>query len=367
MSCVKLRHRSGYCVGFGSLTAIALTGLSLAGFALVDRACAAETGTADAAPLADEISPPKFLATWGQEGTGDGQFKAPIGIAINALDEVFVTDAKNSCVQRFTRDGKFLDKVATGSFPGGIAIDRGGLIYVAVMMDHKISVFRHKSDATGAADGVPAFELVREWGKKGTGDGEFDQPGGLAFGPDGTLFVCDQVNHRMQRFTPEGKFLTKWGEYGDAPGSFGAPEPTTHRVGGPCMAAVDREGNIHTTEPTAGRIQRFTLDGQYLGSWGSNQVRVGAFGGGKNLQGPIAILFDRDNCAWISATNHRVQLFTAAGHYLTGLGTTSTAGNDPGQFRTPHIMAFDSQGVLYVVDTQNYRVQSFAFEDVAKR
>ncbi len=166
------------------------------------------------------VKNPRF----GQEGTGPGQFKSPIGIAINAADDVFITDASNSCVQRFTSDGKFLDKVATGSFPGGIAIDAQGLIYVAVMMNYKISVFRHKPNAA------------------------------------------------------------------------------------------------------------------------------------------VALAFDREDRVWVSATNHRVQLFTADGHYLTGLGTTAQQGHNPGQFRVPHGMAFDSHGVLYVVDTQDHRVQKFAFD-----
>ncbi|MEX0613572.1 MAG: hypothetical protein WD229_15755 [Pirellulales bacterium] len=302
---------------------------------------------------------------WGQEGTSDGQFKAPIGIAISAADDVFITDALNNCVQRFRSDGRFLDKVATGSFPGGIAVDRDGLIFVAVMMEHKISVFRAKRKRLASEEPAAAYELVREWGKKGTAAGEFDQPGGLAFGLDGSLIVCDQVNHRVQRFMTDGRFLAKWGEYGKLPGQFGAPEGPANRVGGPCMTAVDREGNIYTTEPTAGRIQKFSPDGKCLDSWGSNEVNAGAFGGGAKLKGPIAIAFDRDNRVWVSATNHRVQMFTAEGQYLTGLGNTATPGQAAGQFRTPHGMAFDSHGVLYVVDTQNHRVQKFAFDAAA--
>ncbi|HEY2838297.1 MAG TPA: hypothetical protein VGJ26_04065 [Pirellulales bacterium] len=336
----------------------------------------------------DEIAPPKFLAAWGSKGTGDGQFEAAIGIAINAADDVFITDASNRRLQRFSRDGKYLDQAPTGNFAGGVAIDSDGLIYVAAMMDHKIQVFRHRPAALAAADRttVPAadsaksaptaagakdgkedkqaspYELVREWGKKGTADGEFDQPGGLAFGSDGTLYVCDQVNHRVQRFSKEGKFLAKWGEYGDANGQFGKPEATYSRVGGPCFAAIDRDGNLYTTEPRPGRIQKFSPEGKWLASWGSNEVRNGAFGGGKNLQGPIAMVFDRQNRVWVSATNHRVQLFTAAGHYLTGMGTLSTPSDTAGQFHTPHAMAINSQGVLYVVDTLNKRVQLFACE-----
>jgi sugar lactone lactonase YvrE len=334
---------------------------------LAADAPAAESEKSNFQAVSDEITPPKFQASWGQEGTGPGQFKSPVGIAINAADDVFITDAGNGCVERFTADGKFLDQVVTGSFPGGIAIDRQGLIYVAVMMDYKISVFRHKPKVSADQVSASAYELVREWGAKGTGDGEFDQPGGLAFGHDGSLFVCDQVNHRVQRFTPEGKFLAKWGEYGDKPGQFGAPEPPRNRVGGPCLVAVDKQGNIYTTEPRPGRIQKFSPDGKYLGSWGSNEVRPGAFGGSDKILGPIALAFDRDDRVWVSATNHRVQLFTADGHYLTGLGTTAKPGHDPGQFRVPHGIAFDSRGVLYVVDTQNHRVQKFAFADAGQR
>ena len=350
MKCVECTHRFWYCV-----CAVCFAG-TIVGLSVSD------TGADEPPPVTDEIAPPRFLSAWGQEGTSDGQFQAPIGIAINAVDEVFITDALRNCVQRFTSDGQFLDKFDTGSFPGGIVIDGNGLIYVAVMMDHKISVFRPRSKMPADGEAASPYELVREWGKKGTGGGEFDQPGGLAFGIDGSLIVCDQVNHRVQRFTPEGGFLGAWGEYGAMPGQFGAPENPPNRVGGPCLTAVDREGHIYTTEPTAGRIQEFSPDGEYLASWGSNEPRVGAFGAGEKLKGPIALAFDRDGRLWVSATNHRVQLFTAEGRYLTGLGTTAVSGHDPGQFRTPHGMAFDSREVFYVVDTQNHRVQKFAFD-----
>src|SRR5262249_8177639 len=154
--------------------------LALAGFAL------AVEPVPDAADAVDVIAPPRFVSAFGEAGAGEGQVQAALGIALNADDELFFTDAPNDWVQRVPREGKFVDKVATGSFPGGIAIDREGLVYVAMMMDHKISVFRPPRQSSAAVDS-PGYTLVREWGTKGTDDGQFDQPGGLCFGLDGSL------------------------------------------------------------------------------------------------------------------------------------------------------------------------------------
>jgi sugar lactone lactonase YvrE len=320
---------------------------------------------ADSPAAAEEALAPRFAAAFGSPGEGDGQFKAPVGIAINAADELLITDPQSQRVQRFTREGVFIDKhAALGLWPGGIAIDRDGMVYVAVMMAHKISVFRVPRRESLGPPGEPAkgWELVREWGQKGTAPGEFDQPGGLAFAADGTLYVCDQVNHRVQRFTSAGKFLAAWGEYNEAGGQFGAPEPPRNREGGPCFGAFDREGNFYTTEPRPGRIQKFSPDGKFLASWGTNDVREGAFGGNPGLKGPVAILFDRQNRMWISSTNHRAQLFATDGTYLAGLGTLAKASGEAGQFNVPHSMAFDSHGDLHIVDTLNRRVQRFTFD-----
>ncbi len=289
----------------------------------------------------------KFVREWGESGKGPGEFGSAIGIAINSRDEILVTDAPNNRVQRFSTDGKLLGEFATSPFPGGIAADRAGNVYVAPMMQHKICVHS------------PEGKLLREWGKQGKGDGEFDQPGGIAVAPDGSIFVADQVNRRIQRFTPEGKFLLRWGEYGTKPGQFDGKEKLPNRVGGPNFVTVDRAGFVYTTEAAPGRIQKFTPDGKPVFSFGSNSTEPGGFGGRpKNLPGPIGICVDAQNRIWVSATNNRVQAFDQNGKLLGG-ATVLEASDEPGRFHTPHGLAFDSKGCLYVVDTQNHRVQKF--------
>jgi len=297
----------------------------------------------------DDAEPPvTFLFTWGQKGKADGEFDAPIGIAINAEDELYISDFRNNRVQKFSADGKFLLKFAVAEMPGGIAVDRQKRIYVAPLMSHKVCVYNEQG------------ELLREWGKLGTGDGEFEQPGGIAIASDGTVYVADQVNRRVQRFDAEGKFLGKWGEYGTNPGQFDGVENLKNRTGGPNFVALDTKGNVYTTEAKLGRIQRFTADGKPLFAFGNNSTDPGGFGGRpKNLPGPIGVCVDRFDRIWVTSTNNRLQLFSPDGKLLFGFENLEP-GTEPKRFHTPHGMVIDSKGHLYVVDSQNYRIQKFA-------
>jgi sugar lactone lactonase YvrE len=290
--------------------------------------------------------PPKFLLEWGNRGKAEGEFDIPIGLAIDRRDEILIAEFRNNRVQRFDRNGKFLFAFTTAyEQPGGIAVDGKGDIYVGHLVPSKITVYNKEG------------KLLREWGKPGTGDGEFVQPGGIAVAPDGSIYVADQVNRRVQKFNREGKFLLNWGEYGVGPGQFGGNEKPENRTGGPQFVAVDKKGNVYTTEGSVGRVQKFTPEGKYLLSWGDNSAEPGGFGGRpKNLPGPIAVCLDRRGNVWVSATNHWVQQFTPEGKFLRRIGGEGTG---PGQFHTPHGIGFDSRGHFYVCDTQNARIQKF--------
>lgn len=293
---------------------------------------------------------PTHVLQWGQPGEGDGEFKSPIGIAIDRQDVLYVTEFHGNRVQKFDTDGKFIGKFPVAEHPGGIAVHADGRVFVAPMLLHKIVVY-----GTGG-------EQVAEFGELGEGDGQFNQPGGLAFGPDDELYVCDQSNHRIQVFTAEGKFLRKFGGHGTEPGQFGGLGTKGSRLAGPHFLAFDAEGNLFVTEGAQGRIQKLSREGSPLLTWGKNDEGPGGFGGREKaarnaLPGPIGIALDHNGNLWVSSSNSRLQCFTPNGDYVTGL---LQEGSEPGQFLLPHAMVVDSKGFLYVVDSSNQRIQKLA-------
>jgi sugar lactone lactonase YvrE len=305
-----------------------------------------------------ELPQPRFLLMWGKQGSEPGEFHFPIGIAITPSDEILITDHYNSRVQKFSAEGKLLSHFAVLPNPGGIALDKSGNIYLSHFPGAVIAKEVHPDrlsvySATG--------QQLHEWGKSGAGPGELNYPGGMAIAPNDRLYVADQTNHRIQVLDLDGRFLLAWGKHGTKPGEFGGNTNVKSRAGGPDFIALDKQGNVYTTEAMDGRVQKFTPDGAYLAAFGDLEDRPGSFGREfkpiPSMHGPIAICCDRDDHLWISAAGGRVQQFTTDGRYLRGLGEQQ--GTEPGQFLAPHGLAVDSRGHLYVVDAYNHRIQKF--------
>ena len=82
----------------------------------------------------------------------------------------------------------------------------------------------------------------------------------MAVAPDGTIYVADTNNHRIQRFSATGTFLSQWGAQGSGDGQFYHP----HGV------AVAPDGTVYVADTGNARIQRFSATGTYLGQWGAN-------------------------------------------------------------------------------------------------
>jgi streptogramin lyase len=102
----------------------------------------------------------KFIKSWGQRGSGPGEFDTPHAIAIDSRGRVFVADRGNNRIQIFDQDGKFLEEWRQYSRPSGLYIDRHDILYVA---DSESNAKRHPGGKRGiyvgsARDGkVTAF------------------------------------------------------------------------------------------------------------------------------------------------------------------------------------------------------------------
>lgn len=179
-------------------------------------------------------------------------------------------------------------------------------------------------------------------------------PRGLAVGRDGDLYVADSRNHRILRIAADGSILDEWGSFADlAQGE--APIGTFNE---PWGVAVGPDGSVYVTDTWNHRVQKFTRDGTPVKTWGQFGQPAPEFPDSNYfLWGPRGIAVDSQGRVFVADTgNKRIVVYDKDGNYLTEFGS---GGFDPGQFDEPVGVAVGSDGVVYVTDTWNQRIQSF--------
>ncbi|MEE8638772.1 MAG: 6-bladed beta-propeller, partial [bacterium] len=117
----------------------------------------------------------------------------------------------------------------------------------------KVLVIAAVTALAAAAYGAWIYE--DQWGEFGTGDGEFNSPGGVEVAPNGNVYIGDRGNHRMQYFTATGSFLGKWGSFGTGDGQFNSLTG----------ARAAPNGNMYVADTGNHRMQYFTSSGSFLG------------------------------------------------------------------------------------------------------
>jgi sugar lactone lactonase YvrE len=216
------------------------------------------------------------------------------------------------------------------NYPYGVAVAPDGTVYVADTWNHRIQRF----SATG--------QFLGTWGSQGSGDGQFVNPYSVTVAPDGTVYVADTDNDRIQRFSATGQFLGKWGSSGSGDGQFREPYGV----------AVASGGTVYVADSGNNRIQRFSATGQFLGKWGPWGSGDGQF------DYPYGVAVAPDGTVYVADTgNHRIQRFSATGQFL---GKWGSQGNGDGQFNYPCGVAVAPDGTVYVADSENYRIQRFS-------
>lgn len=233
--------------------------------------------------------------------------------------------------------------------------------------------------------------VLRTWGQ-----GIFKSPHGVTVGPDDSIYCTDNGDYTVRKFTPEGKLLLTLGTRGQP-----APPMSGRPFNRPAHLAVDpRTGELYVADGYSNAsVHKFSPDGRYLFSWGESGTDPGQF----NIVHNIAV--DRDGWVYVAdRENHRIQVFDSSGRfeaqwcnlsrtacvyidtrgeeqlvyvgeYFCGIGTNSMGmrlgprvtildtggrvlarlgehsyGEEPGRFYSPHGIAVDSRGDIYVAE-----------------
>ncbi|KZL89743.1 cell wall-binding repeat-containing protein [Clostridium magnum] len=277
-----------------------------------------------------------LIKEWGTKGSGDGQFVNPRGIAVDSSSgDVYVLDTDNSRVQKFNSNGEFISKwgnwgYGNGQFryPRGIAVDSSsGNVYVVDADNNRIQKFNSDGNFQGAL------------GSWGSGDGQFKYPAGIVVDSWGNIYVADGDNDRIQKFNSSGDFLIKWGNTGSGNSQFQRPSGI----------ALDNSGNVYVVDTYNHRIQEFNSNGGFITSWGSAGQNSGQF------ICPTGVVVDNSGDIYISDIyTSRIQKFKS--------DTTFEKQWYPGdsgkcEFKYPVGIALDRSGNIYVCDIGNSNVQ----------
>jgi predicted membrane-bound mannosyltransferase/DNA-binding beta-propeller fold protein YncE len=190
-------------------------------------------------------------------------------------------------------------------------------------------------------------------------------PRAIARGLNADFYIADSRNHRILHIASDGSLLHEWGSFAAVDYFSGvvtqadairqAPLGTFNE---PWGVAVGPDGYVYVTDTWNHRVQKFTEDGKPVKAWGQYGQPVleipetaGFF------WGPRGIAVDAQNRIYVADTgNKRIVVFDSNGKYLTEFGT---AGFELGQFDEPVGVAVAPSGTVYVTDTWNQRVQAF--------
>ena len=235
------------------------------------------------------------INVFGSFGTDTGQFNEPWGIAVD--DEyIYVADTWNHRIQKFTLDGDFVASFGVSGSPAEDNNNGLGLFFgprsITLLADNQLLVTDTGNHRMQLLDRNGNF--VQQVGSFGNQLGQMNEPVGISQGPDGSVFLADTWNARIQQFTPELFAINEW--------PVAAWEGTS--INNKPYTAVDSAGRVYVTDPEGFRVLVFNPNGTYLG-------RFGNFGTDANNFGlPNGITIDaQDNVYIADSGNNRILKF----------------------------------------------------------
>jgi DNA-binding beta-propeller fold protein YncE len=239
------------------------------------------------------------LTSFGTFGAGLGEFNEPWGIA--ADDEyVYVADTWNYRIQKFTHDGDFVSSFGIGGTMNDGAANMDNVYFgpraVALRGDNELIISdtgNHRLQVTDR-DG----NFIEEVGSVGAQLGQFNEPVGLAVGPNDAIYVADTWNRRIQSLTGDLVPFFDWR----------VDSWKSDSLENKPYVAVDSANQVYVTDPEGYRVLIFDAAGFYLGRFGRFGSEVNNF----NIPNGIAVGPD-DTVYVADAQNNRILKFASVG------------------------------------------------------
>jgi uncharacterized protein (TIGR03663 family) len=283
-----------------------------------------------------------------------GQPAAQAAGAVPAVDPYEQGHKDIPAVQQIGVPGKPGNAPGQFTYPRSVAVAADGTVYVADSGNNRIQVF--------GADG----RFIRQWGStcklidsgqgcQGDGRGQFAEPWGVAVAKDGSVYVADTWNHRVQKFDANGNFITMWGVFESTNGELGKAAAFY----GPRQIIVSNEGNIGVMDTGNKRVQVFSPEGKLVGQFGGGGVVDGRF------DEPVGLAQDAQGNWYVADTwNHRIQKFDKNYNFVS---LFPVAGWPSISVLNKPFLAIDpASNVLYATDPENYRVLAFGLDGTFK-
>jgi hypothetical protein len=275
---------------------------------------------------------------WGRLPQG-WSYKEATSVAVDANDQVYVFNrGANSPVIVFSPEGEIVSTWGEGVFTRahGVRIGPDGSVFCVDDGAHAVRKF------------TPEGKLLMTIGEPGKAappmSGKpFNRPTDVAVDPrDGFLYISDGYsNARVHKYTPDGEYVTSWGESGTDPGQFNI----VHNI------QIDNQGRVFVCDRENQRIQIFDTDGNYVDQW-NNMSRAACVCFDPNDDD---ILYIGEYFCGIGANRMatrlgpRVSVYTKEGKLLARAGE-QPYGEEAGRFFSPHGIACDSRGDIYVAE-----------------
>jgi DNA-binding beta-propeller fold protein YncE len=263
-------------------------------------------------------------------------------------------ERKIAAIKQFGTTGVPGNAPGQFSFPRAVTVDAGGKIYVADTGNHRIQIFNpdgtflRQFGSLCKLDTHQGCQPAPQGAAGGEGQGQFNEPWGIAVGKDGSIYVSDTWNHRIQKFDKDGKFVTMWGIFEATGGELGNP----NAFYGPRSLTIGQDGNLYVMDTGNKRVQIFTPDGVFVNNFGGGGVVEGRF------DEPTGIGQDAAGNWYIADTwNRRIQKFDKSYKYVAQWPIDGWASQSV--VNKPALAVDKARNLVYVTDPENYRVIAF--------